>query len=782
MPTLVEIEVPSNKSNNHHHHDHHSEGTGTNVLASQNGAVNQDISHNNQNETTFDDSATVLSRNLLDESTLPLNGGGESYTDNDKTNIDGSMTILSDKFPGEHDNRQETHQENKMNKSITEDSETMLDISAQSPKPEFKTSGKDSRNRYVEIGPNQSRYQEKYQNYVQKTIQDFKVRHPNRIREYRNLSAEEKQQAQQHVIDLLARLGIGKNNGQKGDIICRQSQKIEAKLSLEESAILKSSPAGGSFCHVDSSPLDDTKFPFNDSDDVVGVEESNNESFGQAHDMHDYDSSGTTRFGVNMDGSDDSVELVRASERSYESPPHLGASASKRPASTSGKRGADTVRHKRDHEFSIERLEGNRSDSPDLRLSTGMQRLSLSPASFTQPKDLFVASQSPISPSLTQQSADSPGQFEIGETEIGWDACSDNESRFEDSLESGYASQMQYGKRKLLRELPVNVQLKPGARLHLNKLDVKHATPQKKQERRRKQSQQRYRLVNFPDPFKRYSEKQRSCLDSVYAYINRSDDDRNGSRHHLCLSSAVFSLSLEHVMSVTIKTLLDDCRSPSYEDFDSAGGKRGRTILIVRSKADIAQWESVLREGTGCSVLNHAILPLSERIRKSTAEKAAAHDVVITTFDALKSPDVAIPVDESGHAILGAVGTSKGWYSSRSSSQEDTTPQSCKQFSVLHRLEFERIIFVDVVGRKCFLGKEGTARAAAAIALRGESRYVTLTIFVSLLTAILTPIRIAQVNILSQIRSRRHVVPFSSSKMRQKGCSISRCCTSPGQL
>ena len=41
--------------------------------------------------------------------------------------------------------------------------------------------------------------------------------------------------------------------------------------------------------------------------------------------------------------------------------------------------------------------------------------------------------------------------------------------------------------------------------------------------------------------------------------------------------------------------------------------------------------------------------------------------------------------------------------------------------SVLHRIEFKRIIVVDNLGRKCYLAKGGTARAAASIALSSSS-------------------------------------------------------------
>ena len=94
-------------------------------------------------------------------------------------------------------------------------------------------------------------------------------------------------------------------------------------------------------------------------------------------------------------------------------------------------------------------------------------------------------------------------------------------------------------------------------------------------------------------------------------------------------------------------------------------------------------------------------------------------NVLLTTYDALKSTDMAISVDEQGHAILSTNGS--GWMESRASSQAE---QTTKQFSVLHKVNFQRVVFVDLLGRKSFLAKQGTARAAAAVALRANSRLV----------------------------------------------------------
>jgi hypothetical protein len=180
----------------------------------------------------------------------------------------------------------------------------------------------------------------------------------------------------------------------------------------------------------------------------------------------------------------------------------------------------------------------------------------------------------------------------------------------------------------------------------------------------------------------------------------------------ICLNGFTIDLSL--------KLFLND--NELVDRTNTSASLQGQTIIVVRTKEDTAKWESSLRESTGCSVFNHATLPLSERIRASLAEKATMFDIILTTYDALKSPDTAIPVDDSGRALLTTVGTEKGWFSSRTASQHDCGPQTCKKLSVLHRVNFKRVVYVDFLGRKSFLAKEGTARASAAVALLGDSR------------------------------------------------------------
>ncbi len=81
------------------------------------------------------------------------------------------------------------------------------------------------------------------------------------------------------------------------------------------------------------------------------------------------------------------------------------------------------------------------------------------------------------------------------------------------------------------------------------------------------------------------------------------------------------------------------------------------------------------------------------------AAKCAGYDVVLSTYDAVKTKEVTVPVDSFGYAALGASEQSNnndGWLASRVSG----TSAKCLQLSVLHRLCWCRIIFLDVLGRK----------------------------------------------------------------------------------
>lgn len=98
-------------------------------------------------------------------------------------------------------------------------------------------------------------------------------------------------------------------------------------------------------------------------------------------------------------------------------------------------------------------------------------------------------------------------------------------------------------------------------------------------------------------------------------------------------------------------------------------------------------------------------------------------------YDAIKAKEVTVPVDENGRAMLDADSSDSneadgGWLTSRVAGSQSgaQAPRKCHQLSVLHRMSWHRLIMLDVLGRKGFLIKPGTARVQAAIAINATSR------------------------------------------------------------
>ena len=123
---------------------------------------------------------------------------------------------------------------------------------------------------------------------------------------------------------------------------------------------------------------------------------------------------------------------------------------------------------------------------------------------------------------------------------------------------------------------------------------------------------------------------------------------------------------------------------------------------------------------------------MQSSIRKlaSTAGKCAGYDVILTTYDSLKTKEVTIPVDSSGVSILGGPSShsksNDGWLTSRDAGTQSgaSAKQKCHQMSVLHRMSWHRVIFIDELGRKGFLIKPGTARAQASVAINSNLRLI----------------------------------------------------------
>jgi hypothetical protein len=629
--------------------------------------------------------------------------------------------------------------------------------------------------------PNRDIYKEKYQDYVKGTIANFQNRQPGRLRDYTQMSSEEKVEAQKNLLDLLAKLGITRVTQGEESVSRMESQPARdpcmnhhqsprnsqidypqdpAQVSGQDrkdhpqdpdETILSISPQATSRSTLQPSSRLSSYLNMKDTSPICpphSLSKSHDEAYLEADksalllspgdNLQQISDASNTSFGFqNNNYNEESVEIPRAEKsfsshsNSYKSPDRFRRpNPQKRVASTSGKRGSDTVRQRIMSDDMTPPLEIIQRDS-EIIISSHMSRLSISPSSG--PRDLFEASQSPISPRLTygtcHEDDEKPSGMYKGPSNPKQRHHLRSARDSEVTIDTVELTQRKLGskdKRRGMRDIPINIKLAPGATFHLDKLSVKRTEverPIRGNNKKGNSGKSRMRRwVNFPDPLVRYNRKQKQILNDIYEWIDESESNADVEDIDDTSRNVIFSLSPQQIIDVTLKVLSKDSSEQDKSiNVSSKSKPNGGTIIVVRRKEDTAQWETALREGTCCSVLNHATLSLSERIRASTSEKARKYDVVLATFDSLKSPDVAIPVNEFGHAIFTKPTNNNGWYSNRSS-DDSNTKQQCKQFSVLHRIDFKRIVFVDVLGRKSFLAKYGTARATAAIALRGSSR------------------------------------------------------------
>lgn len=291
------------------------------------------------------------------------------------------------------------------------------------------------------------------------------------------------------------------------------------------------------------------------------------------------------------------------------------------------------------------------------------------------------------------------------------------------------------------------MQLKEGMPFHYNPLQIKRTKRTSRGERTTKDCP-RHRAVDFRDPLSEYVGEEGEELYHVFEWMRDRDNARKSGKWRSDSKGIVFSLEASQIVNVTLKLLLENMDREREDKFEDITSLSGQTLIVVRTKEEIATWEHAFREHTPLTVQNHAELPSSKRKRAATASECATFDIVITTFDALKGLDSTVQMDDSGHVILGEEAESQGgWMTKRlaassgasqrmggftqrvgvgacGNSQRVDSAIQCKQLSVLHRLQWRRIIFTDDLGRKCFLAKQGTAKAQAAAAVNGRSRFV----------------------------------------------------------
>eukprot|EP00934_Nitzschia_sp_Nitz4_P000107 Nitzschia sp. Nitz4//scaffold112_size70979//43352//45712//NITZ4_005906-RA/size70979-processed-gene-0.109-mRNA-1//1//CDS//3329533277//107//frame0 len=577
-------------------------------------------------------------------------------------------------------------------------------------------------------GNSEETYFTKYRPRVQKILRDFDHLHPGRLVDYRSLSRDQQRREQDRVEALLRRLGIGK----RAALASNQENKVYEYQRCQH-ASQKVQPSVHQ--HVHDSMDDSLPFIFSPDCHQPPTWEQEPEQ----PDVGDYNAekSDSDSSHIGAQHCSDSVELVRGtSEASISShapsvyhspaftPKGVGSTSFKRPATSSAKRGADFARSKLNNDIEDDYY------SPD-RLSRRMGRLSISPKADASPQDLFVASQSPISPRLTYASDDDHGESqEQGFARIddpgGLDSDVDLDSprsqttrRTEYTIGTFLSSKRNGNSRLMLGQC----KMKEGTQFHLEKLAVKRNLKYRVKTSAGEQVQRR--LVDFPDPLRSYNSRIGRALNEIFKCIQKRENKAFNRGSDKIAANVIFSLSTKQIMDLSLKVLLTDNGRYMAE---SALRLNGGSVIVTRTKEESQRWAAALQEGTGFSVLNHATLSLAERIRPTTAERATKFDVVLTTYDALKSADIAIPLDSEGRAIFAAASSDNSWYSSRTASGTSNVgtpqPQACKSLSILHRVHFRRVVFMDVLGRKSFLAKNGTARACAAQALRAQSRVV----------------------------------------------------------
>jgi hypothetical protein len=419
----------------------------------------------------------------------------------------------------------------------------------------------------------------------------------------------------------------------------------------------------------------------------------------------------------------------------------------KRLATSSGKRGADSSRSRVHFDNDDDEL-----SSSEKILEESMRRLSVAPVK------VFTASQSPILPltdgtqcrddsdDKSSSSGSSGDSDQFAQKNISFGQADDDDDDDNNGHQRGRSSHSKPyrdlidesarwdSSRKPFSNIPPNqgstirlgATLKRGATFHLQPLQV---------ERHRQRAPP---TQHFADPLEDYHGREHKQLYHIYKWI------RGLEKAPRC-TAVVLSMTDEQIVDVTLKILLKDsmaelapCESQSQTVTNSGGGggnsNQGQTLIVARTREALEYWSRAIREGSGLSTVNHSTLPVKERKSMSTAKRCCRFGVILTTFDALKSPDVTVSLDEYGFVRFNNVGMEDGWFSTRdcsnvAASQAAAQPwnptlSANKQLSVLHLVQWKRVIFVDEVGRKTYLAKPETARFVAVRALAAESRLV----------------------------------------------------------
>jgi hypothetical protein len=458
--------------------------------------------------------------------------------------------------------------------------------------------------------------------------------------------------------------------------------------------------------------------------------------------------------------------LMLLSPDGFHSPMTPRKSNKKRFATTSGKKGADLQR--------LRGLEDDELHALDIQYSQSAFQHATPAEDFEISSILAGASQSPIlhrdelDESIRSSSSDSESIDSLQDNERMEEDENFSHSDKEDEIESVNCTILP--RRARARgddtvqnndKAPAHLRLRDGAYFQMDPIRVRQVQKaQRKKDTRGKtkrtttsrpgmrkpmttpihESSRRQSITPshyFPSPLAPFTAGLKERLTIVANTVKSMDQlGRQSGNTNDCIvddvlgQGVVLSLSSDQIIAIVLKLLGSEGtgkikkRPSSAESSAPTSIIRGGTLIVLRSKEEIEQWECALLERTAYSVINHSSIPSSERKRAGIATRCAGFDIVLTTFDAIKSKDLTMPLDLNGRALLKTTASEDGWFSSRI--EPDTgapRPQSCLPVSVLHKLLWHRIVFVDILGRKSYTTKAETTRLKAAVALKGMSRY-----------------------------------------------------------
>jgi hypothetical protein len=531
-------------------------------------------------------------------------------------------------------------------------------------------SRKQPRMRTRQPGPNEREYMTTYHDFVQKAIGNYNRdgKYPN----YQDMDEASKDTERIFVLGLLKRLNI------------QDVPHSSFTDDMSVASILR--PIVDDSLHDLDETHDPTKSPEKLSPNLL-----HNDHPSKSYPMHSATRPSLTKSppdkndcgSIRSETESPPIEIAR-SKAPFESPV-LVYHGQKRTATSSGKKGADVARtrHGRPSEIFGEL---NMYDQPSEIAAASFHELSLSDGNN------FLNSDSPMSQHssilLNLSTASSPFLH---------DNDSDDEPLDESLRElSSQKTTLNRGKR-VLREISLNPSLKEGKNMQYKPLQVNFE----------KKGKGRCLTQSIPNSFDGYRNSTKQKLLRLVKWIRKQDTQLHGK-------GLILSLSEQQIIDVILNILSDYCPNEG-----SQRDKVGETLIVLRAKEDVETWCRALREGSSLSVLNHPEMPRSERISPNIAiAKLASYSVIITTFDALKAGDATIVCDGKGVAVISQSSSQSEWQKAGSCDRL----RQCKEMSLIHHLKWQRVFFVDALGKKSYLVKGGTARVTSAKAINSDSR------------------------------------------------------------